>query len=112
MTLRYFSAYTAQLHPATSGGTTAPRSYSEPTATQVVEPQLQAVSPLPEERRDITEWLRTPAAHAYEGRWVLLDDALNVLDSDHSPTILLKRNPEHATPLIVFVDPLNSQLAV
>jgi hypothetical protein len=111
MTTQYFSAHTTQTHPAIAGGTTAPPAFSRPTATQPPAAPARARIVAPP-RADLTDWLRSTDARRYEGRWVLLDDNLAVLDSDTSPTSLLQRNSERGTPLVVFVDPAHSQLAV
>jgi hypothetical protein len=52
----------------------------------------------------LSVWLRSEGARAYEGRWVLLDPALTVLDTDLSPTALRERHPNlPADSAIVFV---------
>jgi hypothetical protein len=56
--------------------------------------------------------MRTPEARRFEGRWVMLDDDLQVVDHDSSPTALLDRHQEDRTPTVVFIDPTNVSLAV
>jgi hypothetical protein len=75
--------------------------------------QTMAPAAAPDANADsVTEWLRGADARRFERRWVLLDDALNVVDSDPSPSALLDRHPDESTPLVVYVDPANSALAV
>ncbi|MFY9578426.1 MAG: hypothetical protein WAQ33_03805 [Gaiellaceae bacterium] len=68
--------------------------------------------PLPAEPAGLTDWLVSEASAPYRGRWVLLDEAFNVLDSDTSPSALLLRHAELAAPIVVFVQPPNQALAV
>ncbi len=78
-------------------------------------PQREHASVLPQfepEPTGLIEWLGTQAARQLEGQWVLLSDDFEVIDHAHSPTDLLKRNPNTSTPLIVFVDPPGTNLAV
>ena len=78
-------------------------------------PQQEQVSVLPQfesEPAGLVEWLRTPEARQYEGRWVLLNDEFEVIDDDHSPSNLLRRNRHVSTPLVVFVDPADTNLVV
>jgi hypothetical protein len=60
----------------------------------------------------LIEWLGTREARQYEGQWVLLSDDFEVIDHAHSPTDLLKRHPDLRTPMVVFVDPPGTNLAV
>jgi hypothetical protein len=78
-------------------------------------PQQEWASVLPQfkpEPAGLVEWLGTPEARQYEGQWVLLNDDFGVIDNDHSPTVLLQRNRDIRTPLVVFVDPPGTNLAV
>lgn len=78
-------------------------------------PQQERASVLPQvesEPAGLIEWLRTPVARQYEGQWVLLSDDFGVIDHAHSPTDLLRRNPNLRTPLVVFVDPADTNLVV
>lgn len=70
-------------------------------------------TPQPEsEPTGLIEWLGTQEARQFEGQWVLLSDDFEVIDHAHSPTDLLQRNPDLRTPMVVFVDPPDSNLAV
>lgn len=78
-------------------------------------PQREHTSVLPRfeaEPTGLIEWLGTRAARQYEGQWVLLSDDFEVIDHAHSPTDLLKRHPDLRTPMVVFVDPPGTNLAV
>ena len=97
-------------NPSPGTGTTSPR-YSPSSGT----PQQGQSAALPQfesEPTGLIEWLGTQEARQYEGQWVLLSDDFEVIDHAHSPTDLLKRNPNLRTPLIVFVDPPGINLAV
>lgn len=78
-------------------------------------PQQERASVLPRfeaEPTGLIEWLGTREARQYEGQWVLLGDDFGVIDHAHSPTDLLKRHPDLRTPMVVFVDPPDTNLAV
>jgi hypothetical protein len=99
------------LGTATTSGsysTPTPTGAQPPTAPEPAQPQPEAV--VPEGR--IADWLSTEEARRHEGTWVLLDDKLHVIDSAISPSDLLTRHPEEASPTVVFVEPSGTQLAV
>jgi len=78
-------------------------------------PQQERASVLPRfeaEPAGLIEWLGTQEARQYEGQWVLLRDDFGVIDHAHSPTDLLRRHPDFRTPMVVFVDPPDTNLAV
>lgn len=60
----------------------------------------------------LIEWLASTEARRLEGRWVLLTDDFEVVDSAETPSDLLDRHPEDRTPFVVFVDPSNVNLVV
>jgi hypothetical protein len=60
----------------------------------------------------LAEWVNSPEAAPYQGRWVLLGEAFEVLDVDDSPGALLGRHGDVASPTIVFVSPRSARLAV
>lgn len=70
----------------------------------------EAPAPAPRPQSDahgLVEWLASPAARQFEGRWVLLSDDYDVVDSADSPSELMDRHPEERTPIVVFVRPSN-----
>jgi hypothetical protein len=71
-----------------------------------------AIPQFESEPTGLIEWLGTPEARRLAGQWVLLTDGFEVLDHAHSPTDLLRRHPNLRTPLVVFVDPPDINLAV
>lgn len=80
---------------------TAPTQFTEAAGTARARPAATVTAAAPE---GLHQWLTSPEARAYAGHWVLLDDALQVLDAAPSPSELLDRHPEEATPVVVFVD--------
>jgi hypothetical protein len=52
----------------------------------------------------VSQWMHSEQAQQYEGRWVLLSDALVPLDSDLSPSALKARHAQSPPgSVIVFV---------
>jgi hypothetical protein len=113
MTTEYFAGASTTTTGMTAGAT-GPPGFSPTTGTQSAPVSAGPTGPPAGQsaQRDVTAWLHSPEARQYEGRWVLLSDQLQVLDSDSSPTALLQRHQHVQAPLIVFVDPANTQLAV
>jgi hypothetical protein len=91
-------------------GTSGPRfEVTDSTAEDV--PPL--TSPTPTAIPDgLREWITSDDARQYEGLWVLLDDELAVVDSDRSPSALLRRHSEVPGPRVVYVQPRNDLLVV
>jgi hypothetical protein len=75
--------------------------FSQPRSTRN-EPATPPAQPEPEQS-GLIEWLASPEARRFEGRWVLLSDEYDVVDVDDSPSALMDRHPEERTPIIVFV---------
>ena len=102
---------TDQVVPSPSSGTAT--AYSVPTATAPM-PVTVAEEQTPEspEAQALSAWLSSDAAAPFEGQWVMLDTALQVVDSDLSPGVLLSRHPTEVAPRVVFVPPSNQRLAV
>lgn len=93
----------------------SPRTTMQPFTQASATSRREHTSALPQfepEPTGLIEWLGTREARQFEGQWVLLSDDFEVIDHAHSPTDLLKRNPNPRTPLVVFVDPPDTNLAV
>src|SRR3712207_2533324 len=58
----------------------------------------------------LLEWLSSAEAKQFEGQWVLLSDDFEVRDHARTLTELAQRNRNARTPIIVFVDPENTNL--
>jgi hypothetical protein len=97
-------------HPLRSAGTPMPQ-FGQPSATLRQE-RNSALAQFESEPSGLVEWLGTREARQYEGQWVLLSDDFEVIDHAHSPTDLLRRHNDLRTPMIVFVDPPDTNLAV
>lgn len=82
----------------TAGGTV------ETTTTVQPAPSVAPESPA-------ARWACSEGAQQYEGRWVLLSQSLDALDSDLSPTALKDRHPQLPSgSVIVFVAPTTIRL--
>lgn len=81
-----------------ASGTTSPH-FSRPDGTA----ELTPASPASERSVRVGQWITSPSARQYNGRWVLLSDAYDVVDADDSAVALRGRHPEETDPLIVFV---------
>lgn len=90
------SVLTAQF---VTGGSTSPKRFDTTQTVTVISES--------ESSDDATglvrAWMDTPAAREYDGRWVLLSDQMQVLDSDYSARDLSQRHPDEK--LIAFVLP-------
>lgn len=106
-----FGVYTTGNMGISTGrtGTGQPR-LGQPSGTRN-ESTARASAPA-REPAGLTGWLASAEAKRLEGRWVLLTDDFEVVDSAFSPSELLDRHEDDRTPLIVFVDPSNVNLAV
>ena len=84
--------------------------FSDPTGT--TEPPAAAATPQPttEEPQGLADWLASPAAQQYQGRWVLLDDDFTVVRAGESPADLL-RHDDRPSPLVVYVQPPDASIA-
>jgi hypothetical protein len=81
----------------TAGGTVG-------TATVQPAPSVAPESPA-------ARWAHSEGAQQYEGRWVLVSQSLDALDSDLSPTALKDRHPQLPSgSTIVFVPPTTIRL--
>lgn len=60
----------------------------------------------------LREWSTSEEARQYEGRWVMLNNDLTVVDADVSPSALLQRHPDVAAPTIVYVHPRHETVVV
>ena len=109
--MNVFGVYTTGNMETSTGntGTGQPR-FGQPSGTRS-EP-VPPVSPPAREPAGLTRWLASAEARRLEGRWVLLTDSFEVVDSALSPSELLDGHEDERTPLIVFVDPSNVNLAV
>ena len=109
--MNVFGVYTTGSIGTSTGhtGTGQPR-FGQPSGTRS-EPAAPA-SPPAREPAELTGWLASAEARRLEGRWVLLTDDFEVVDSALSPSELLDRHEDERTPLVVFVDPSNVNLAV
>ena len=64
-----------------------------------------------EQESCISAWLASAAARPYEGQWVLLNDQIEPIDADLSPTALGKRHESTSDDVaIVFVRPTSVQI--
>ena len=70
-------------------------------------PDLEAAPPVEEAPpSELAAWLRSATARQYEGFWVLLNEQLNVVDSDLSPTALKRRYPDDdESSQLVYIEP-------
>ena len=110
MTIQIFVGATSAGFQIT-GTTSGAPGFRASDGTRSDAPATQMLAPT-DEPKGLTKWLASPEAKGYEGRWVLLDDDLNVVDYDVSPSALLTRNNAIMTPTIVFVQPAAEQIAV
>lgn len=108
--MSFFSGAGSTHFEGTVSGTTAPTRFSEPQGTD--ERSTVAIVSPPPGPAGVNQWLTSPAAQPYAGRWVLLSDDFQVLDSANSPSDLLDRHPDVATPTVVLVDPAGAVFAV
>lgn len=106
----YFAGGATKFGAAATTGT-GPGTFSQPSGTRSQSsnfPSAPSVAPTP----GLAEWLRSNAARSLAGRWVLLSDEFEVIDSAASPGELLAAHPDAASPLVVFVQPPGVELAV
>jgi len=106
----FFAGRTTHIGAAASHGT-GPGSFSHPTSSGAQHASAPTGAQAPS-APGLAEWLHSDAAKALGGRWVLLSDSFEVIDSAQSPGELLDGHPDESSPLIVFVQPQGIELAV
>ena len=104
----FFAGGATQFGAAASTGTT-PSNFSQPSSTGAAGAQR---SPTETQTPGLAEWLQSESARQLAGRWVMLSDNFEVIDSAVSPSELLGKHPDAMSPLVVFVQPHGVQLAV
>jgi hypothetical protein len=92
------------------GAGTAHIPYSQPRGTRNDAGQ-RVTRPDFDEPAGLAEWLGTPEASQFVGRWVLLTRDYEVLDYASRPSELLDRHPDNRSPFIVFVRSRNIRSA-
>jgi hypothetical protein len=88
--------YSGAIDLKTAGGLDPARGATGPAG-----PATPMAQPSP-----IAAWLATPLARQFAGRWVLLNEDINPVDADLSPTALKNRHANSGgRGVIVFVQP-------
>ncbi len=108
----YFTGASGTTFRSGSVAGTGGAPFSTPGRTNAQQPTSPPPSGEPAGPHGVLEWLQSEQARHYEGKWVLLDDDRDVVDSDDSPGRLLERHPQEASPLVVLVERSDIQLAV